>query len=437
MDKKKIFKWSISVALSGFLFGFDTVVISGANLPIRELWNTSPVFHGIFIMSMALWGTVIGSLFGSYPCDRFGRKGTLLWIGVLFLLSALGSALAFDPYSFSFFRFIGGIGVGMSSVASPIYISEIADKERRGKLVALYQFNIVFGILIAYLSNYFLQGFSGENDWRYMLGIEAIPAFFYIISILRVPESPRWLLLFKDDYEKAKIILQEIYDYNKTLEKLNDIKNSVNIKKDNLFSSKYRFQIFLAFSIAFFNQFSGINFVLYYAPQILESAGLGTSDSLISSVSIGLINLIFTVLGLRLIDNYGRKFLMYIGSFGYIISLLIIGICFTFSLSSNLLLIFILTFVASHAIGQGAVIWVFISEIFPNSVRAGGQSIGSGTHWIFAAVITAVTPYVIEILNNNPGPIFYLFGILMIIQLLFVKYLMPETRKTSLEKMKF
>jgi len=437
MDKKKIFKWSISVALSGFLFGFDTVVISGANLPIRELWNTSPVFHGIFIMSMALWGTVIGSLFGSYPCDRFGRKGTLLWIGVLFLLSALGSALAFDPYSFSFFRFIGGIGVGMSSVASPIYISEIADKERRGKLVALYQFNIVFGILIAYLSNYFLQGFSGENDWRYMLGIEAIPAFFYIISILRVPESPRWLLLFKDDYEKAKIILQEIYDYNKTLEKLNDIKNSVNIKKDNLFSSKYRFQIFLAFSIAFFNQFSGINFVLYYAPQILENAGLGTSDSLISSVSIGLINLIFTVLGLRLIDNYGRKFLMYIGSFGYIISLLIIGICFTFSLSSNLLLIFILTFVASHAIGQGAVIWVFISEIFPNSVRAGGQSIGSGTHWIFAAIITAVTPYVIEILNNNPGPIFYLFGILMIIQLLFVKYLMPETRKTSLEKMKF
>jgi len=437
MDKKKIFKWSISVALSGFLFGFDTVVISGANLPIRELWNTSPVFHGIFIMSMALWGTVIGSLFGSYPCDRFGRKGTLLWIGVLFLLSALGSALALDPYSFSFFRFIGGIGVGMSSVASPIYISEIADKERRGKLVALYQFNIVFGILIAYLSNYFLQGFNGENDWRYMLGIEAIPAFFYIISILRVPESPRWLLLFKDDYEKAKIILQEIYDYNKTLEKLNDIKNSVNIKKDNLFSSKYRFQIFLAFSIAFFNQFSGINFVLYYAPQILESAGLGTSDSLISSVSIGLINLIFTVLGLRLIDNYGRKFLMYIGSFGYIISLLIIGICFTFSLSSNLLLIFILTFVASHAIGQGAVIWVFISEIFPNSVRAGGQSIGSGTHWIFAAIITAVTPYVIEILNNNPGPIFYLFGILMIIQLLFVKYLMPETRKTSLEKMKF
>ena len=437
MDKKKIFKWSISVALSGFLFGFDTVVISGANLPIRELWNTSPVFHGIFIMSMALWGTVVGSLFGSYPCDRFGRKGTLLWIGVLFLLSALGSALALDPYSFSFFRFIGGIGVGMSSVASPIYISEIADKERRGKLVALYQFNIVFGILIAYLSNYFLQGFNGENDWRYMLGIEAIPAFFYIISILRVPESPRWLLLFKDDYEKAKIILQEIYDYNKTLEKLNDIKNSVNIKKDNLFSSKYRFQIFLAFSIAFFNQFSGINFVLYYAPQILESAGLGTSDSLISSVSIGLINLIFTVLGLRLIDNYGRKFLMYIGSFGYIISLLIIGICFTFSLSSNLLLIFILTFVASHAIGQGAVIWVFISEIFPNSVRAGGQSIGSGTHWIFAAIITAVTPYVIEILNNNPGPIFYLFGILMIIQLLFVKYLMPETRKTSLEKMKF
>ena len=203
MDKKKIFNWSITVALAGFLFGFDTVVISGANLPIKELWNTSPIFHGVFIMSMALWGTVIGSLFGSIPCDRIGRKNTLIWIGILFFISALGSAIAWDPYSFSFFRFIGGIGVGASTVASPTYISEISNKESRGKLVALYQFNIVFGILIAYFSNYLLQGFGGDIDWRYMLGVEAIPAIFYILFVLKVPNSPRWLILFKGDDQNS------------------------------------------------------------------------------------------------------------------------------------------------------------------------------------------------------------------------------------------
>ena len=211
MDKKKIFNWSITVALAGFLFGFDTVVISGANLPIKELWSTTPLFHGVFIMSMALWGTVLGSLFGSIPCDRIGRKNTLIWIGILFLVSALGSAIAWDPYSFSFFRFIGGIGVGASTVASPTYISEISNKESRGKLVALYQFNIVFGILIAFFSNYLLQGFGGDIDWRYMLGIEAIPAVVYILFVLKVPNSPRWLILFRGDEQKAKEILKQIY----------------------------------------------------------------------------------------------------------------------------------------------------------------------------------------------------------------------------------
>ena len=194
MNNKKVFSWSISVALAGFLFGFDTVVISGANLPIKELWNTSPIFHGVFIMSMALWGTVLGSVFGSIPCDKIGRKNTLIWIGVLFFVSALGSAIAPDAYSFSFFRFIGGVGVGASTVASPTYISEISNRKNRGKLVALYQFNIVLGILIAFFSNYLLKGFGGDLDWRYMLGIETIPAFFYILSVLSVPKSPRWLI---------------------------------------------------------------------------------------------------------------------------------------------------------------------------------------------------------------------------------------------------
>jgi len=438
MINKKRYLWSFSVALAGFLFGFDTVVISGANLPIKELWNTSPVFHGIFIMSMALWGTVIGSMFGSIPCDKIGRKNTLIWIGVLFFTSAIGSAIAQDPYSFSFFRFIGGIGVGASTVASPTYISEISNKENRGKLVALYQFNIVFGILIAYFSNYLLQGVGGGMDWRLMLGIEAIPAFIYMIFVFYIPNSPRWLILFKKDKKAAQIVLSQIYQPSIVDQKIEEIeKANLNKSKENLFSKSYSFPILLAFMIAFFNQLSGINFVLYYAPEILESAGLATSDSLSSSVSIGFINLVFTMLGLRLIDEYGRKYLMFIGSIGYIISLFSIGVCFLYSLNSSLLLFFILLFVASHAIGQGTVIWVFISEIFPNNIRAKGQSLGTATHWVFAALITAITPYVINVLGNNPGMIFYFFGFMMILQLIFVIKIMPETKGISLEKMKF
>ena len=339
MHNKKIFSWSISVALAGFLFGFDTVVISGANLPIKELWNTSPSFHGIFIMSMALWGTVIGSIFGSIPCDKIGRKSTLFWIGILFFISAVGSALAMDPYFFSFFRFIGGVGVGASTVASPTYISEISNKDNRGKLVALYQFNIVLGILIAYFSNFLLKDFGGDLDWRYMLGIEAIPAFFYILSILSVPKSPRWLILFRDDIGSARKILSQIYDEKEVENKILKIKNSIiNKKSEKLFSGTFNYQIKLAFLLSFFNQLSGINFVLYYAPEILQTAGFGTSDSLMSSISIGFINLIFTLVGLRLIDSYGRRNLMFIGSIGYIISLFTIGICFVYQLDSFILL---------------------------------------------------------------------------------------------------
>lgn len=340
----KLFKISLTAALSGFLFGFDTVVISGANLPIKELWNTSPWFHGTFIMSMALWGTVIGSLFGGIPCDRFGRKKTLFWIGILYAVSALGSGLATDPYMFSFFRFIGGLGVGASSVAAPIYISEISSPENRGKLGALYQFNLVLGILIAFISNYLLQGFGGDNDWRWMLGVEAIPALLYTAMVIKIPNSPRWLAIKKGDDEGALATLKLLYTDQEANDKLQDIKvhNPSSEVKEKLFSGNYKTPLILAFLIAFFNQLSGINFVLYYAPEILERAGLAAQESLFSSIAIGIINLIFTFVGVWLIDRLGRRQLMKIGSVGYIISLGMVGWCFFTGASSVLLLTFIL-----------------------------------------------------------------------------------------------
>ena len=428
--------WSLTVAVAGFLFGFDTVVISGANLPIKELWHTTPLFHGVFIMSMALWGTVVGALLGGYPCDKWGRKKTLLWIGILFLVSALGSALAPNPYVFSFFRFIGGIGVGASSVAAPIYISEISSPENRGKLGTLFQFNIVFGILIAFFSNYFFEGFGGENDWRWMIGIVALPALIYSVIVIRIPESPRWLILTKKDDQAGLAVLEMIYAPAQAKGSFNEIKKDVatTATSDSFFSKKYKFPILLAFLLAFFNQLSGINFILYYAPEILEMAGLGAKESLFNSILIGVTNLVFTLIGMRLIDVLGRKQLMLIGSLGYIISLTMVAFAFYSQLGSVVLLLSIMLFIASHAIGQGAVIWVFISEIFPNTVRANGQAFGTGIHWIFAALITLVGPIVIDIYKENPWPIFAFFAFMMLLQLVFVLFMMPETKGLSLEE---
>jgi sugar porter (SP) family MFS transporter len=437
----KILRIALTASLSGFLFGFDTVVISGANLPIKELWNTSPWFHGTFIMSMALWGTVIGSLLGGIPCDKFGRKKTLFWIGILYAASALGSAFANDPYVFSFFRFIGGLGVGASSVAAPIYISEMSSSTNRGKLGGLYQFNLVLGILIAFISNYLLQGFGGANDWRWMLGVEAIPAILYTIMVLQIPNSPRWLAINQQNEEGALNTLKVLYSANEAHKKLTDIKQSLSISKikENLFSGPYKIPLMLAFLLAFFNQLSGINFVLYYAPEILERAGLASQESLFSSIAIGIVNLVFTFIGIWLIDRLGRKQLMKIGSLGYILSLGMVGWCFYSGASSSLLLTFVLIFIASHAVGQGAVIWVFISEIFPQKVRASGQSWGTGTHWVFAAIITLITPIFLDaddgIFKENPWPIFVFFAGMMILQLLFVLFIMPETKGISLEEL--
>lgn len=426
--------WSFTASLAGFLFGFDTVVISGANLPIKELWDTSPWFHGTFIMSMALWGTVLGSLLGGIPSQRLGRKKTLIWIGALYFISALGSGLAPDPYSFSFFRFIGGLGVGASTVAGPMYISEISTAKNRGRLVALYQFNLVLGILIAFFSNYLLKGFDGDNDWRWMMGVEGIPAAIYFVSVFFIPNSPRWLVTEKQDKDRARQVLEKmgVDNVEEELQRIEDAE-SIEEKQEGTIFIKYRKPLLLAFLIAFFNQLSGINFVLYYAPEILEIAGLATKESLFNSIAIGGINLIFTFVGISLIDRIGRRQLLIIGSVGYISSLLMIALSFYADLGAGVLLASIMAFIASHAIGQGAVIWVFIAEIFPNHARAYGTSWGTGTHWVFAALITLLGPVVIAVFKENPWPIFVIFAVMMVFQLLFALFMMPKTKGVSLE----
>lgn len=434
---KRLITASITASLAGFLFGFDTVVISGANLPIKELWNTSEWFHGTFIMSMALWGTVVGALFAGIPTNNLGRKTTLIWIGVFYFVSAVGSGLAPDPYSFSFFRFIGGLGVGVSSIAAPTYISEISPASNRGRLGIMYQFNIVFGILIAYISNYALEGVGGDNDWRIMLGIEAVPALLYTVMVFRVPKSPRWLIIHQDDQIQAQTVLSQLTnskdEADTMLRTIEEDHQKTKGDTSSVFSAKYKRSLLLAFLIAFFNQLSGINFILYYAPEILQKAGFGSSDSLLSSISIGIVNLIFTFLGMALIDKAGRKQLMYIGSAGYIISLFMVAFGFYTESGPIFKLIFILMFIASHAIGQGSVIWIFISEIFPNRVRAYGQAWGSGTHWVFAALITLFGAVLINAFA--PWVAFVFFGSFMVLQLLYTHFMMPETKGKSLEEL--
>ena len=429
----KILLWSITAALAGFLFGFDTVVISGADQKLQELWQSSDGFHGSVVMAMALWGTVIGAMFGGFPTNRLGRKKTLIWIGVFYFVSAVGSALANDPFTFAFFRFLGGIGVGASTVAAPAYVSEISPAKDRGRLVALYQFNIVLGILIAFLSNYQLSN-MGENAWRWMMGVEAFPAIIYTLLVFTVPKSPRWLIS-KHRYEEAKKVLEVINPEGDVDALMKEIKteSESHIKGETIYMKKYRFPLMLAFLIAFFNQFSGINAFLYYAPRIFEQAGLGESTALLSSIGIGVTNLIFTLFGVYLIDRLGRKTLMYIGSIGYIISLGLVSTAFFLDWGGLAVPIFLFMFIASHAIGQGAIIWVFISEIFPNNLRASGQSFGTSTHWVLAAIIPSLVPILFSTIGA--GVVFMVFAIMMVFQLLFVIFMMPETKGISLEEL--
>lgn len=430
----KLILWSITVGLGGFLFGLDTAVISGAEQDIQQLWNLDSWSHGLAV-AMALYGTVFGAAFGGIPADKFGRKLTLLWIGILFFASAVGAALANDVNTFMLFRFIGGLSIGASSVVAPVYISEIAPPKYRGRMVISFQANIVLGILIAYVSNYLLEGVGGGNDWRWMLGIVALPSLLFSLMVFFTPETPRWLLLQKGDEAAARKVLA-ITDEAGVDEAVAAIRKSAEGEvagvKETFFAKKYSVPILLAFLFAFFNQLSGINAVIYFAPRIFEMTGAGKEGALLSTAGIGVVNMIFTIAGWWLIDRYGRRALMYIGSVGYIVSLALIGYSFYAESYANVPL-YIFAFIASHAIGQGAVIWVFISEIFPNSIRASGMAWGSLTHWVFAALIANIFPYFAK--EYGGGPIFTFFSVMMVFQLLYVWRMMPETKGVSLEEL--
>ncbi|MFN3783103.1 MAG: sugar porter family MFS transporter [Spirosomataceae bacterium] len=432
MNNTKIFTWAISAALGGFLFGFDTAVISGVEQTLQSFWGLNSFQQGLTV-SIALIGTVIGSLIAGWPTDTWGRRKTLFAIGILYLVSALGSGLVSDWSLFLFYRFIGGVGVGISSVTAPLYISEIAPPSKRGRLVALFQFNVVFGILIAYLSNYLLNN-GGENDWRWMLGIEAIPAFLFIIILFFIPESPRWLVLKQGKVEEARAILS-IIDANEADLVLTQIQEATTtLPVSALFTKAFKTPVTLAVLFAVFNQVSGINAIIYYAPRIFEMAELGTDSALLSSAGIGLINLVFTLIGLTLIDKYGRKILMQVGSYGLIATLALVAFSFFTGRVGLSVPFYLFGFIAFFAFSQGAVIWVFISEIFPNEVRAHGQALGSFTHWFMAALIAFIFPYFAETFGG--GLTFSFFAVMMVLQLLFVWKMMPETKGRSLESIK-
>jgi MFS transporter, SP family, arabinose:H+ symporter len=430
----RIFFWSLTSALAGFLFGFDTVVISGAEKTIQTLWGLSPGLHGI-AMASALYGTVVGSLLGGWPADKFGRKATLLWIGVFYLVGAIGSALATNVMIFIAARFVGGLGIGVSTVVAPMYISEIAPPQHRGRLAGMFQFNIVFGILVAFVSNALLAG-TGENAWRWMLGVAAFPSLIYSLFCFGLPESPRWLLSRKGDREAGLKLLEQIQPDvpRKEIEAEADEiigLSTLQVESGHFWTKRLRKPILLAILIAFFNQLSGINAILYFAPRIFELTGLGAKAALLQSIGIGLTNLVFTFVGLWLIDRLGRRTLLYIGSVGYITSLGLVAWAF-FTQHYSIVPVCIFAFIASHAVGQGAVIWVFISEIFPNRHRAEGQTLGCSTHWIFAALITTFFPKMVESLP--PGYVFSFFCGMMILQLIWVKTMVPETKGVPLEQ---
>ncbi len=525
MKHQRLIYWSITAALAGFLFGFDTIVISGAEQTIQNLWKLSGSVHGLAI-SMALWGTVIGAIFGGIPTAKYGRKKTLIAVGFLYFVSAVGSGLAPDVISFMIARFIGGLGVGASTVAAPMFISEISPSDSRGRLAGMFQFNIVFGILVAFVSNYFFGKFmNAESAWRWMLGIEAIPAAIYTLMSFTLPESPRWLITHAKQREAGATIFRQINpEFGDTeIEALVSEVEATScdtVKTGAFWSTRLRVPIMLALLIALFNQFSGINIILYFAPRLLGLAGL--ENALAAAAALGVTNLIFTFVGLYLIDKIGRRSLLYIGSFGYIASLGICAFAFlstpgfkvvstagdlvsssqavitinegenfitdadktaaldhfsatqaalieasaaegyqgaaitigdsatpaevqtiaeqgksaaseTLGIMSMVVLVCLVGFIAAHAVGQGAVIWVFIAEIFPNDHRAAGQALGSSTHWVCAALLTLLFP--IAMAHISAGALFCFFCFMMVLQLVWVKVAVPETKGISLEEM--
>lgn len=481
--RSSLFGVVLIAALGGLLFGFDMAVISGTTDSLSDVFALNRWWLG-FTVASALIGTIVGAIFAGRPADRFGRRSSLFIIAALYGVSAIGSALAWDWYSFLIFRFIGGIGVGAASVVSPMYIAEVSPSRLRGRMVAIFQFNIVFGLLLAYLSNFIVAGFDlGDNEWRWMFGIETLPAIVFGLLLLIAPRSPRWLMAQRREDEARGVLDRLGTDTGNVSDTLDEIRTSLNLEHHSLnepfFRKAYLKPILLVVAIAMFNQLSGINALMYYAPHIFKMAGAGAKSALLQTVGVGVVNLVFTMAAMAIIDNFGRKKLMIVGSIGYILSLATTAGAFyaykaEFSLvadgmkaveqakdafaasageverqalaaaeaaldaaaanasqGGSIVLLSLLVFIASHAFGQGAVIWVFISEIFPNRVRARGQALGCFTHWFMAALVSLTFPVIAE---WSGGHVFAFYAAMMVLQLIWVLRVMPETKGVPLEQ---
>jgi MFS transporter, SP family, arabinose:H+ symporter len=427
-------KSTIVAALGGLLFGFDTAVIAGTTRALTETYRLTPGSLGVTVAA-ALWGTILGAMFAGIPGDRWGRRDSLRVMAVLYLISALGCAFAWDWYSLIFFRFIGGLGIGGSSVLGPMYIAEIAPAKWRGRLVGLFQFNVVFGILLAYFSNYVigLAGF-GAAEWRWKLGVSGIPAAFFMLMLFGIPRSPRWLVK-QQRVPEAREVLRLTGEPNFE-EELQDIVTSIDAEHGHgdepLFQHKYRVPIFLAVAIGMFNQLSGINAILYYLNDIFAQAGFSKVSSDLQAVAIGATNLLFTMIAMSVIDRIGRKTLLLVGSVGLAISLAGVTAILAMHTHQELLVWLLVGFIASFAFSQGAVIWVYLSEVFPNRVRAKGQSLGSFTHWLMNATIAGTFPLVAARSGATP---FAFFAVMMAVQFFVVLFWFPETKGVTLEQM--
>lgn len=426
---------TLVAALGGLLFGFDTAVISGTVDALRAKFALNENLLG-FTVASALIGTILGSIGAGRPADIFGRRAALAAMGVIYVVSSLGCAFSWDWWSFLGFRFMGGLAVGGASVVSPLYIAEISPAYYRGRMVAITQFNVVFGILLAYFSNYLIGSMHlGANEWRWMFGVMAAPSVLFFLLIFLTPQSPRWLVA-KGRIEEARGVLQRCgSDTGSVDEEIREIQHSMDLAHHSMqepfYCRRYLKPILLAVAMGAFNQLSGINAVLYYTPSIFKMAGAGVESALLQSVIIGFTMLVFTMFAMIIIDHFGRRKLMIVGSIGYIIGLVGAAYAFYAKVEGPLLLVSLLVFIAAHGFGQGAVIWVFISEIFPNRVRARGQALGSFTHWAMNAAISWTFPIIAAAAGWMA---FGFYALCMVGQLVWVLMVMPETKGVSLEK---
>ena len=424
---------TVVAALGGLLFGFDTAVIAGTTHALTDQYNLTPTTLGITVSS-ALLGTIIGAMTASIPGDKYGRRDSLRVMAVFYVLSALGCAFALNWWMLVLFRVVGGLAIGGSSVLGPMYIAEIAPAKWRGRLVGFFQFNVVFGILLAYFSNYVVGLFGlSATEWRWKLGVAAIPALAFLMMLFTIPRSPRWLVK-QGRIDEAREVLRQIGEenYQQELQEIVESIGAENVTTEAFFSRRYGLPIFLAITIGLFNQLAGINAILYYLNDIFAAAGFNKASSDLQAVAIGATNLAFTMLAMTLIDRVGRKLLLLIGAVGTALCLAgVAGIFFT-QQQKELLVWLLIGYIAFFAFSQGAVIWVYIGEVFPNRVRAKGQSLGSFSHWLMNGIISLVFPVMAAKSGGYP---FVFFAAMMVVQFFVVLCFYPETKGLSLEEL--